>query len=458
MDGDGRGRTGGWGRPVEVGKRTAGRMQRVPVGRSSLNDYAPFVGYEKIEEVRQLASRLKGARVLHINSTPYGGGVAELLYYMIPLMTDVGLEVEWRVLERDDGFFTITKALHNSLQGMRGLWSRAMASSYLAKSVQYAERFSGDFDFIIVHDPQPMAIPALARELSPVADGAKWIWRCHLDLTDPDPEAWQFLSSFVEPFSAIVVSNSSYVHPKIERPIRVIAPSIDPLSPKNFELGFEVVSSVVTQYGIDTRKPMVLQVSRFDPWKDQIGVITAIEMARREVPDLQLVLIGSMAEDDPEGFHYYQKAADRAEECEDVFLLTNMQGIGNIGVNAFQRAADVVLQKSLREGFGLTVSEALWKGRAVIGGNTGGIPLQIIDGENGFLVESVEQCAEQVLYLLDNPGVRERLGRKGRDSVRAGFLTPRNLVDYLSLFLEISDGGKGVNAAGGEPGAITRGL
>ncbi len=432
-------------------------MQRVPVGRASLNDYAPFVGYEKIEEVRQLASRLKGARVLHVNSTPYGGGVAELLYYLIPLMTDVGLEVEWRVLERDDGFFTITKALHNSLQGMRGLWSRAMASAYLAKSVQYAERFSGEFDFIVVHDPQPMAIPSLVHELSPVSDGASWIWRCHLDLTDPDPEAWQFISSFLDPYSAMIVSSAQYVPSDLDKPVRVIAPSIDPLSPKNFELGPEVVGSVVTQYGIDTRKPMVLQVSRFDPWKDQIGVITAVEMAKQEVPDLQLVLIGSMAEDDPEGFHYFQKAADRAEEYDDMFLLTNMQGIGNIGVNAFQRAADVVLQKSLREGFGLTVSEALWKRKAVIGGNTGGIPIQITDGENGFLVESVEQCVEKMLYMLDNPGVRERFGRRGRDFVRDNFLTPRNLIDYLSVFLEISSGRK-VEATGGESGAVASGL
>lgn len=433
-------------------------MQRVPVGRGSLNDYAPFVGYEKIEEVREMAARLKGARVLHINSTPYGGGVAELLYYLIPLMTDVGLEVEWRVLERDDGFFTITKALHNSLQGMRGLWSRAMASSYLAKSVQYAERFSGEFDFVVVHDPQPMAIPSLARELSPVADGARWIWRCHVDLTDPDPEAWQFLSSFLDPYDSAIVSNARYVPEGMDVPVKVIAPSIDPLSPKNFELGPEVVGAVVTQYGLDTRKPMVVQVSRFDPWKDQIGVITAVEMAKQEVPDLQLVLIGSMAEDDPEGFHYYQKAADRAGEYDDMFLLTNMQGIGNIGVNAFQRAADVVLQKSLREGFGLTVSEALWKGKAVIGGDTGGIPSQVIDGVTGFLVESVEQCVDRMLYLLDNPGIGERTGLRGREHVRDNFLTPRNLVDYLSLFLELSRDASQPGEAGGDSGAVAGGL
>lgn len=432
-------------------------MQRVPVGRASLYDYAPFVGYENIVQIKTLADNIHGASVLHVSSTPYGGGVAELLHSLVPLMNDLGLRCEWHVLERDDGFFTITKLLHNSLQGMPGLWSAEMAEAYLAKNVQYAQRWSDNFDFVVVHDPQPVAIPWLIMNSGGEIHG-RWIWRCHIDLTAPDLDSWRFVRAFLDPYDALIFSAQKYVPPEVMPRAWIIAPSIDPLSPKNAELGADVVQAVVSEYGMDVSRPIVLQVSRFDPWKDQVGVIFAFEAVRKRNPKPQLALVGSMADDDPEGFHYYQKTAELAEGSPDVFLLTNLEGIGNIAVNAFQRAADIVVQKSIREGFGLTVTEALWKRKAVIGGNVGGISLQIQDGVNGFLVDSVEECAEKLVYLLDNPEVRESFGAAGREWIRRQFLTPRNLFDYLLMFNQLGlrrgpAGDGNSSAAGGGNGS-----
>ena len=408
----------------------------VPTARSSLGDYAPFVGYCAIDETRAAAAKLEGKRVLHISSTPYGGGVAELLISMVPLMKDVGLKVDWRVLERDEDFFVITKLLHNSLQGMKDLWVKPTADRFMEISERYFRGVEDGFDYVIVHDPQPVAAAPLLRK-QPAFRGTRWIWRCHLDFTDVDPGAWLFLKPMVSEYEAAIFTKASYAPRDLDMPTYVVTPSIDPLSAKNMELSSEVVHAVVAQFGLDNGKPTVVQVSRFDPWKDQPGVIDTIEIARRALPDLQLVLVGSMAEDDPEGFHYFQKTAERARGLDGVFLFTNIEGIGNIGVNAFQRAADVVVQKSTREGFGLTVSEALWKEKPVIGGDVGGIPLQIIDGQNGFLVDSVPACAEKILFLLDNPETREEMGRKGRQWVREHFLTPRNLSDYLRVFSDL---------------------
>ncbi|MBU1669534.1 MAG: glycosyltransferase [Actinobacteria bacterium] len=407
-------------------------LKAVPLPRSSLDDYAPFVGFEAVEVLRAEASDLEGSRVLHISSTPYGGGVAELLYTIVPLMRDLGLDADWFVLDRDDDFFTVTKILHNALQGMGAEWVPEMTEKYFAVNEANAEAFLNDYEFVIVHDPQPAAIPMFLDRSS--GRLGQWVWRCHLDLSAPVVEAWRFIEGLLDHYSAAVFTTAAYIPEDLGIPGFIIAPSIDPTSPKNIPLSLEIAASVVARYGVDPAKPYLLQVSRFDPWKDPIGVIEAYLLARAAIPDLQLVLIGSMAEDDPEGFYYFQKASRRAEGLDGVFLLTNAHGIGNVGVNAFQVAADVVLQKSIREGFGLTVSEALWKGKAVVAGNVGGIPLQVSDGTSGFLVDSVEECAEKVLLLLNDPGLRESFGRAGRETVRRGFLTTRHVLDYLHLF------------------------
>lgn len=407
-------------------------MKVVPLPRASLGDYAPFVGFEAVDRLRESVADLQGLRVCHVSSTPYGGGVAELLYTMVPLMRDLGLSTDWFVLDRDDDFFTITKILHNALQGMGAEWLPEMTEKYFFVNRHNAESFVNDYDFVIVHDPQPAAMPMFMDRAQ--QKKGRWVWRCHLDLSSPVHEAWQFMAGLLDYYDGAIFTTEAYVPDDLVVPGFIIAPSIDPTNPKNIPLALEIAESVIARYGVDPKKPYLLQVSRFDPWKDPLGVIEAYLVAKGAVQDLQLVLIGSMAEDDPEGFHYFQKASERAEGLVDVFLLTNAHGIGNIGVNAFQVGADVVLQKSIREGFGLTVSEALWKAKPVVAGNVGGIPLQITDGVSGFLVNSVEECAERVLLLLNNPDLGERVGRAGRDTVRERFLTPRHILDYVELF------------------------
>jgi len=412
----------------------------VPLGEKSIDDYVDCVEVEQVERIKEKAHELSGLRVLHLSSTPYGGGVAELLNALIPLMKNVGLDVRWQVLERDDEFFTVTKILHNSLQGMGAEWTAEMADAYIARSREYAKDFKDSYDIVVVHDPQPAVLAGLLEEQSR-RNGA-WIWRCHLDLSAPDPEAMELLNSLLTYCYEIAIFTSRKFIPRDLRVEPVLmAPSIDPLNPKNMPMEPSVVRDAVERYGVDPTLPMVVQVSRFDPWKDPLGVINAVEIAREMVPDLQLVFIGSMANDDPEGYHYYQKTAERAAAMPGVLLLTNVDGIGNLGVNAFQRAADVVVQKSIREGFGLTISEALWKSKAVVAGNVGGIPLQVDDGINGYLVDGVEECAERMVELLNDPKKRERFGRSGRAKVKKKFLTPRHLEDYLDLFQRFSESG-----------------
>lgn len=405
----------------------------VPVGRKSIDDYVECTDLEKVIRIKEKARALGDLRVLHVSSTPYGGGVAELLNILVPLMRCVGLDVTWQVLERDDDFFAITRILHNSLQGMGAEWTVEMAHSYVERSREYARTFKDSYDIVVIHDPQPAVLAGLL-EAEDRRHGV-WIWRCHLDLTAPDAEAMALMNSLLTNcYDAAVFTTKSFVPSDLKVPPVLIPPSIDPLNPKNMSMDPAVVRDAVRRYGVDPDLPMVVQVSRFDPWKDPLGVIDAVELARESVPDLQLVFVGSMANDDPEGYYYYKKTARKAAVVPGVLLLTNADGIGNIGVNAFQRAADVVVQKSTREGFGLTISEALWKSKPVIAGNVGGIPLQIEDGQNGYLVSSVEECAARMVELLRDTERREEFGRRGHVKVKQEFLTPRHLEDYLDLF------------------------
>lgn len=412
-------------------------MIEVPLGEKSIEDYIEYVGTEQIERIKETAGSLTGLRVLHLSSTPYGGGVAELLSSLVPLMNCLGLDVHWQVLERDDGFFTITKILHNSLQGMGAEWTPEMTDAYIARSREYARSFKDSYDIVVIHDPQPAVIAGLLEEES--RRQAAWIWRCHLDLSAPNPEALRLVNSLLTHcYECAIFTSRKFIPRDLQVESTLIAPSIDPLNPKNMPLDPEVVRDTVARYGVEPDLPMAVQVSRFDPWKDPLGVMDAVELARETVPDLQLAFIGSMANDDPEGYHYYRKTAKRAAAVPGVLILTNVDGIGNLGVNAFQRTADVIVQKSIREGFGLTISEGLWKSKAVVAGNVGGIPLQVDDGINGFLVDSVEECADRIVHLLRDPEERERFGRAGRAKVQQQFLTPRHLEDYLNLFKRLS--------------------
>ncbi|MEX1252893.1 MAG: glycosyltransferase [Dehalococcoidia bacterium] len=410
----------------------------VPFSPKALDDYRPVIGDDRVDEIRRLAASLAGARVLHINSTSFGGGVAEILATLVPLMNDVGLQAEWQVIHGSDEFYQVTKLMHNSLQGMYVDWRPELREIWLHHNHLNAERFDESYDFVLVHDPQPAAIPAILRaEGSPHA-GGKWVWRCHIDLTEAQVQTWDILKPYILEYDGAIFTTPDYVKEDLRGPqIFIIPPAIDPLSPKNVELSSETYELLLERYGVDHRRPFIAQISRFDPWKDPLGVIEVYRQAKRTVPDLQLVLIASMAHDDPEGWAWYERTVRRAGEDYDIHILSNLNGVGNVEVNAFQRA-NVVVQKSVREGFGLVVSEALWKGRPVVAGNVGGIPLQIVDGETGYLVHTIEECAQRVGALLADQERSDQMGAAGREYVRERFLITRYLRDYLRMFRQLT--------------------
>ena len=416
-------------------------LERVPLLEKQLDDFADVVGPETIERVRELARPLEGKRVLHINATAYGGGVAELLATHVPLLRSVGLDAEWQVMHGSDEFFAVTKQVHNGLQGADIEWTAAMQRVYLEKVLDNSLLMDQEFDYIVVHDPQPAALLHFMRDhptLSP--NGTKWIWRCHIDLTAANPAVWEFFRPFIELHHASVWTMPQFVPASLgmERVVHA-PPCIDPLSVKNLDLPMPFCVEIAKQYGIDPKRPIVCQVSRYDPWKDPLGVIEAFRSVRSQVQDAQLILAGSMATDDPEGFKVWEDTEAARAGDRDIYLLSNLHQVGAVQINAFQRIASVMVQKSLREGFGLTVSEALWKGRPVVGGRAGGITLQIREGFDGFLVDSVDECAARIIDLLADPVGADAMGSQGREHVRKNFLSTRELEDWLRLFGELAD-------------------
>ncbi len=413
-------------------------LDRIPLLDKDLDAYAPIAGEEVVARIREAAAPVRGARVLHVNATAYGGGVAELLATHVPMLRSAGLNAEWQVIRGSDDFFKVTKQVHNALQGAEIDWTRPMQASYLEWVLDNALRLEGEFDFVVVHDPQPAALVNFVRESALAGNHTKWIWRCHIDLTDADPEVWEFYRPFVERHDAAVFTMPEFVPGSLSMDHVIEAPPcIDPLSVKNLDLPLPFGEELCKQYGVDVRRPIVCQVSRYDPWKDPVGVIEAFQIVREKVTDAQLVLAGSMATDDPEGFRVWEEVETLRANDPDIHLLSNIQQVGNVQINAFQRLADVVLQKSIREGFGLTVSEALWKGRPVVGGRAGGIVLQIRDGYDGYLVDSVDECAARTIDLLADPVGADAMGAQGREHVRANFLATRELEDWLRLFSDL---------------------
>lgn len=418
-------------------------LEHVPVPPLSLAAYELPAGEEAVAEVRRLAEPLRDARVLHVNATRFGGGVAEILPTLTGLMVDVGLQAEWRVIPGDEAFFNVTKALHNGLQGQGAQLTEEMRETFRKASQRFAEAWEGEYDYVVIHDPQPAAM----RSLLPDA-GGKWMWRCHIDLTTADPDHWGFVRQFVEAYDAAIFTLPDYVQKDLQLDtLAFIPPSIDPLSPKNINIDPALAADVVYRFGVDPHRPLLLQVSRFDPWKDPQGVIDVYRGVKKQVADVQLALIGSMATDDPEGWQIYKDVLRYAGPDEDLTILTNLDGVGALEVNAFQRSSEVVLQKSLREGFGLTVSEALWKGVPVVGGRVGGIPMQLGD-TGGRLVGNIKAATEACLELLADPALRHSLGQGGRERVRRHFLSTRNLRDYLSLFDALRTGDRSLVPAG----------
>ena len=408
-------------------------MGVVSLGEASLEEYKPILGDKKIEEIKILAEKLTGKRVCHVNSTSFGGGVSEILFRLVPLMRGIGLKTDWNVMKASGEFFNITKTIHNGLQGMMVSLTEDMKKTYLYYNEVNAKELSLDHDFIVLHDPQPAPIISYYPHRR-----GKWIWRCHIDLSKPNNEIVNFIAPYILQYDSLIFTMMQYV-PELwkEKNIAIIPPSIDPIGNKNKPLQENTIQSILDKYDVDPNKPILTQVARFDPWKDPLGVIDVYRSIKKKLPDVQLLLIASMAYDDPEGWVYYEKTARYAGNDYDIHFLTDLVGVREIEVNAFQRASDVVLQMSEREGFGLSVAEALWKEVPVVGRNVGGIPLQIINNKTGFLVNSIQEAADKALHLLRHPDEAKQMGRKGREHVLHNFLITRHLEDYLRLFCNL---------------------
>lgn len=392
----------------------------------SLDDYRKVTPNGTVQSLRALAARVKGRRFLHVNSTKSGGGVAEILHRLVPLMSDLGVDGCWETIKGDHAFFSVTKAIHNALQGQEELITKAMLSHYADINRENARHLSLEGDLVLIHDPQPAPL----IDYRPAA--GKWIWRCHIDLSQPQRQAWRHLRKYVMKYDGAVFSLKKYSQ-QIPIPQFLVYPSIDPLSDKNRELSAEEIGGVLGRLEIPRDKPILLQVSRFDRFKDPIGVIRVYRLVKKHC-DCRLILAGGTAQDDPEGQEVLADVREEAGLDPDIHVL-ELAPDAHMEINALQRAATIVVQKSLREGFGLTVAEAMWKGKPVVGGAVGGITVQVIDDVTGYTVHSIEGAVFRIRYLLNNPELMVRMGGAGREYVRRDFLITRHLTDYLTMLI-----------------------
>jgi len=396
---------------------------------SKIRDYIPVVGESGVEELSLLADRLKDKSVQNINSTAVGGGVAEILIRMLPLLHDLGIKVFWDVIKGDERFFNITKKMHNALHGVDLGLGRDELDYFVEVNRQNEKEIREEADIVFIHDPQPVALVEQKERL-----GKKWVWRCHIDFTNPKEQTWNFLREYIEAYDCAVFSAPAFSRALEIRQV-LISPSIDPLSNKNKDLPDELIDSVCERFGIDRQRPIITQISRFDYLKDPVGVIRAYKMVKERL-DCQLVLAGGGATDDPEGMKVLEDVHREAGGDPDIFVLFLPPG-SDVEVNGLQRASDVILQKSLREGFGLTVAEALWKGKPVIASAVGGIPLQISHKYSGVLTHSIEGTAYWIKQLINEPEYAKKLGANGKENIQANFLITRHIRDYLLLFLSL---------------------
>lgn len=396
-----------------------------------IDDYAPIVGEGTVETIKKMAEMIRGERATHVNATSYGGGVAEILSKMVPLARSLGIDVSWQTLKGEIDFFKVTKKMHNALQGDLGTAiSDEEFALYLKVNAENAAMLDLDSDVVVVHDPQPLPLVKQRGR-------GKWAWRCHIDTSTPNEAVWSRLEPMVRMYDLSLFSMERYIPKRMAIPSIIDYPTIDPLAPKNAPMKPEDVVRVLARYGVDPDRPLIGQVARFDPWKDPLGAIDAFRRVKSAVPGVQLALIGSFARDDPEGAEWYERVVRYAGRDKDIFVLSNLDGVGDLEVNAFQRAFSVAVQLSKREGFGLTVTEALWKGVPVVAKRAGGIPLQVIDGTTGFLTEGTEDAAERVALLLRRPWLARELGERGRQHVRLNFLITKGLSNYLRMHIEL---------------------
>lgn len=400
-----------------------------------LETYAMVAGKEAINKLQQLSAPMKGKKFVHVNSTRVGGGVAEILMKMVPLMNELGIETRWEVITGKDKFYQCTKSMHNALQGDPIDISDDLYRAYDETNAENAEQLRPileEADYVIIHDPQPAPLLKLCPDRKGI-----WVWRCHIDASKPHPSVWNFLSQYIKDYDASYFSLPDFSQ-QLPHTQYLIPPSIDPLSEKNMDLSNEEVESVYEEFEIDPDRPIMLQVSRYDRFKDPIGVIQAYKLVKQSIPEIQLVLAGGSATDDPEGEEVLKEVKESAGKDTDIHILL-LPADAHKTINALQRASDIILQKSLKEGFGLTVTEAMWKGKPVIGGNTGGIRLQLVNDYTGFLVDTPEGAALRIQYLLQNPNKMEEIGKNAKEFVRKNFLNTRHLREILSLFTIIEN-------------------
>lgn len=398
-----------------------------------LNQYAPIVGSNVIDHLRQLAEPLKGMKVIHVNSTREGGGVAEILHRLIPLKQELGLEASWEIVAGDSKFYQCTKKMHNALQGNRSPISNELLYHYETVNGDNFERLREllkEADLVFIHDPQPAPL----LNYCPDRKG-KWIWRCHIDASRPFRPVWKYLQNLIRDYDASIYSLPAFAQP-MPHPLYIIPPSIDPLSDKNVALDEAEIQGVCSSYGLDPERPIVSQISRFDRFKDPVGVIRAYRMAKAFGPPLQLVLAGGTASDDPEGEEVLAEVTAAAKDDPDIHVLL-LPPDAHRTINALQRLSTIVMQKSVKEGFGLTVTEALWKGRPVIGGDAGGIRLQVVNHQTGFLVKTAEGAALRIRYLLKHEDRRQEMGETARNFVLENYLLTRHLREYLTLMVAV---------------------
>lgn len=398
---------------------------------AGIDDYASIVGLEEVEGIRQLAEKVTGERVIHVNATHFGGGVAEILSRLIPLARSAGIDISWQTIKGAEHFFSITKEIHNGLQGKEGgLLSDSDWSAYFNNVMENWASLDLEGDVVTIHDPQPL--PLIERRR-----GGKWVWRCHIDTSQPNEGVWRGIAGYVKKYDLAIFSMEKYIPKNMGIPALIDYPTIDPLAPKNFSIPPSEVQAILERYGVDPDRPIVGQVGRFDPWKDPLGAIQTYRLVKEKIPSVQLLLIGSFAKDDPEAAEWFRKTVDFAGDDRDIFILSNREGVGDKEVNAFQRAMSVALQLSIKEGFGLTVTEALWKGVPVVAKRAGGIALQVIDGSTGFLIDDYQEAAEKTAMLLRRPWLARELGDRGEDHVRMNFIITKALRNYLRMHIEL---------------------
>ena len=407
-------------------------VQNVAVRKISLANYKGLMSPKDYSQILAQAKSLKGLRVLHVN-TSTDGGVGEILKTLVPLLQDVGIESEWVIFDKNNKFFKVSKELHNFLQGKKGDLTTEQKDLYLSVNERLAQVLNQrQFDILLIHDPQPAAaITFIPKQISS-------IWRCHIDTSKTNVFVWNWFSKFLPKYDRYIFTLRKYIGKDLDyKKCRIIPPAIDPLSEKNDPLDKMASDRIVKKFGVDPAKPLVSQISRFDPWKDPWGVMDAYREAKKEISNLQLGLVGVFAPDDPEAKEVVADLRKYAKSDPDIHILSNLDGVGNLEVNGFQVASDAIIQKSTREGFGLTVSEGMWKGKPVIGGKAGGIVEQIVDDDTGFLVTTAHETAEKIVHLLKNPDAANKMGVRGKERVRQHFLITRLLLDHLRLYDEL---------------------